>query len=110
MPTKVLHDQAQNQLHLIFQEERIVARTEWIAPNCTLDFAFDGEVIGVNIFEYYTTRNWPLTEALVEQYELGKHLDDLRLVWQAFFAPPQYAVSAIKYEGPDGNEIVVPAS
>lgn len=108
MPTLVQHDRDRNQLHLVFRRERIVALTEWIAPNATMDFAADGEVVGINIFDYYTAPVWPLTEELVELFNLGEHLEDLRLVWQAFFAPPEYKVKVLKYEGPDGNEIVLP--
>ena len=109
MPTLVQHDRGRDQLHLIFDQESLVARSVWITDYATIDLAYNGEAIGINIFEYYSRTRWPLTEQLVEQYGLGKHLDDLRLVWTSFFAPPEYAVKAIKYEGPDGNEVILPA-
>lgn len=110
MPTLVQHDRAHNVLHLIFHQDSLVARSEWINAWATIDIAFNGEAVGINILEYYTTKQWPLSEAIVEQYGLQEHLDDLRLVWTSFFAPPEYAVKAIKYEGPDGNEVIIPAS
>lgn len=109
MPTLVQHDRGRDQLHLIFDQDRIVASTKWITAGATIDLAFNDEPIGINIFEYYTRPVWPLTEELVNQYGLGKHLEDLRLVWQSFFAPPEFAVKAIKFEGPDGNEVIVGA-
>jgi hypothetical protein len=110
MPTLVQHDVGHNQLHLIFDQDRIVASTVWINDYATIDLAFDGSPVGINIFEYYTAKRWPLEEWMVEKYSLGEHLDDLRLVWESFFAPPEYAVKAIKYEGPDGNEVIIAAT
>lgn len=107
MPTEVRHDRGHDQLHLIFDQERIIARTLWICDYATIDLAYDDDPIGINIFEYYSTKRWPLTETVVEQFGLEKHLDDLRLVWQNFFAPPDFAIKSIHYEGPDGNEIII---
>lgn len=107
MPTLVQHDRGRDQLHLIFDQARIVARQEWLTDYATIDLAADNEPVGINIFQYYSNTRWPLTEVLVEQYGLAKHLEDLRLVWGSFFAPPDYQIAAVKYEGPDGEEVIV---
>ena len=107
MPILVQHDGAHDALHLVLQRDRIIARTEWITDYATIDIAYDGEPIGINIHFYYTKKMWPLTEEMVKQYGLEGHLDDLAIVWENFFAPPSFAVKSIHYEGPDGNEVIV---
>lgn len=107
MGMKVQHDRAGDQLHLIFVEDRIIATQGWCAANAIISLAYDGSPIEITILRYYTERLWLFTEHFVEQYGLGEYVDDLRLVWAKFFAPPEYAIKTISYEGPDGEEIVV---
>lgn len=109
MGTLVEHDRDANCLHIQFTRDRLIARTAWIANNATIAMAADDEPISITIYDYYTNPQWPLNEPMVHQYALGPYVDDLRLVYQTFFAPPSLAVKTIHYEGPDGNEIVIPA-
>jgi len=105
----VKHDQGHDQLHLVFRDDRIIVDREWCALNAVVSLAADGEVIEITVMNYYSDPQWLFTPEFVERYKLGEQADDLRLVFQAFFAPPNLAVKAIKYEGPDGGEIVIPA-
>lgn len=109
MPTLVQHDRDRNELHVVLQQDRLVSEREWFAPNASVELAPDGSVVEITIHGYYTKPKWPLTEDLVEKYALNEHLDDLKLVYQAFFKS-RYKAKVIKMEGPDGNEIVLPAS
>lgn len=83
---------------MIWRADRIIANTEWFAPNAYIELASDGTPVGITFCEYYTATSWTLTEAHVEQYHLEDHLDDLRLVYQAFFTPSQLTVQRIENE------------
>lgn len=108
MPTLVEHDPHHNQLHLVFQRDRLIVESEWFAPRAQIHLGSDRSPIEISIHGYYTEpKDWPLTEELVNLYGLEPWLDDLRLVWENFFAPPSYAVKSISYEGPDGEEIIL---
>lgn len=108
MPILVEHDQAHDRLHIVLQRDRIIAEGEWLARNAEIGLAFDRSPVEICIYGYYTEpKSWPLTEESVKHYGLEEHLDDLRLVWARFFAPPEYAIKMISFEGPDGEEIVV---
>lgn len=102
-----MHDQGRNELHIIFRRDKFIAHTEHFAPNGVIEIATDGTPIAITYLQYYTARDWTLTEEHVNKYALGEHLDDLRLVHRAFFTAPTYGVKEIRYEGPDGDEIVV---
>lgn len=107
MPTKVQHDRGNDRLHLIFNEDRLIVEREWCAPNAVIALAVDGEPLQITIYDYYTNPHWQFTPEFVEQYKLESYLEDLRLVHDAFFSPPNYSVKYISYEGPDGNEVIV---
>jgi len=107
MGMKVEHDRPNNELHLIFEEDRIVVTREWCAQNAIIYLAGDGAAVEVTILNYYTEPQWLFDQNFVEYYNLQSHIDDLRLIWQEFFAPKQYGVKAIHYEGPDGEEVIV---
>jgi hypothetical protein len=107
MGMTVQHDRGNDQLHLIFREDKILADTEWCASNAVISFAYDRTPVEITIYNYYSNPKWEFDEAFVEKYELLDHLDDLRLVWENFFAPKSYAVKSIHFEGPDGNEVIV---
>lgn len=107
MPIEVQHDQARNELHIIFRRDKLVTRTEWFAWNGFIEVAADDTPIAITYVQYYTDTEWTLTEGHVEAYRLGEHLDDLRLVHRAFFTPHGYGVKEIRFEDEDGNEKVV---
>ncbi len=107
MGMTVQHDRANDALHLIFRDDKIVAHTEWCASNAAIHLAYDRTPIEITIYGYYTNTRWEFDETFVKKYELEEHLDDLRLVWENFFAPPSYAVKSIHFEGPDGEEMIV---
>lgn len=98
MPTVVQHDQGRNQLHLIWRDDLLITKTEWFAPNAYIELAADNTAVGITFCEYYTAKSWTLTEAHVGQYHLEEHLDDLRLVFSAFFAPPDFSIKRIENE------------
>lgn len=106
---KVEHDRGHDQLHLIFREDRIIAHVEWCASNATISLASDNTPVEITIYKYYSATKWEFDEVFVQKYHLEEHLDDLRLVWENFFAPPNYAVSSVRYEGPDGEEVILSA-
>lgn len=108
MPIFVEHDQAHDRLHIVLQRDRLIIAGEWLAQNAEIGLAFDRSPVEICVYGYYTEpKSWPLTPELVERYGLGEWLEDLRLVWTRFFAPPEYAVKAISFEGPDGEEVVI---
>lgn len=107
MPTRVEHDRQHDRLHLVFQDDRFIAEGAWIAGNAEIALAADRSPIEVCIYGYYTEpKSWPFTEENVKLWGLQPWLEDLRLIWQNFFAPKGFAVQSIKYEGPDGEEII----
>lgn len=108
MPTLVEHDRQHDRLHLVFQRDRIIVEGGWIAHNAEIGLASDRSPVEVCIYGYYTEpKNWPFTEENVKHWGLEDWLEDLRLVYQNFFAPPSYAVSSVHYEGPDGEEVII---
>lgn len=109
MPMTVQHDRDRDQLHLILRDDRIIIDREWCAPNAAICLAADGEAIAITVYNYYTDKKWLFTPEFVEKYHLEGNLDDLRLVYEAFFAPQQMGVKYVSYEGPDGEEVIVPA-
>lgn len=107
MPTRVEHDRAHDRLHVLLQE-RIIVEGEWLSQRCEIGLAADRSVVELCFYGYYTEpKEWPLTEETVKKYHLEEFLDDLRMVWENFFSPPNFAVKSIHYEGPDGEEIIV---
>jgi len=107
MGMKVEHDRPNDQLHLVFNEDRLVTSREWCAQNAIIYLAADGAPVEITILNYYTDKQWLFDQNFVEHYNLQPHVDDLGLIWQEFFAPRQYGVKAIHYEGPDGEEVIV---
>jgi hypothetical protein len=93
---------------LVFQRDKLIAEGEWLAHNAEIGLAYDRSPVEICIYGYYTEpKSWPLTEEIVQKYGLEPWLDDLRLVWGEFFAPPNFGVKSIHYEGPDGEEVIV---
>ena len=82
----VNHDRPADQLHVQFQKDRLIVATEWFAENATIDLALDGGPVAITVFRYYTAPLWPLTEELVNRYHLAEWLDDLKIVYNAFFS------------------------
>lgn len=109
MSMTVAHDYTHDQLHLRFRDDRIIVDREWVTANSVAALSASGEILEITIYNYYTAKDWQFDEHFVERYHLEEHLDDLRLVYQAFFAPPQLAVKHVALEGPDGNELIIPA-
>lgn len=107
MGMKVEHDRPNNELHLLFEEGKLIVSREWCAKNAIIYLAADGAAVEVTILNYYTEPKWLFDQYFVEHYNLQGHIDDLGLIWQEFFAPKQYGVKAIHYEGPDGEEVII---
>lgn len=107
MPMTVQHDRDHDQLHLIFRDDRIIVDREWVTPNAVIALAGDGEAVEITIWQYYSNPQWLFDEHFVELYGLGERLEDLRLVYRAFFAPPEFAVKYVAFEGEDGEEVIV---
>lgn len=109
MGLTVEHDRPHDELHLVFRRDKLLISEEWCAKNATIALGADGEPLEITIHRYYTNTFWDFNEEFVKKYKLEEYLEDLRLVWQEFFAPPSYGVKSIHYEGPDGEEIIVRA-
>lgn len=107
MPIEVQHDQGRNELHIIFRRDKLVAYTEHFSWNGVIETAIDGAPLAITFLQYYTAKEWTLTEEHVTKYALEEHLDDLRLVHRAFFAPRSFGVKEIRFEGEDGNEKII---
>jgi hypothetical protein len=87
MPMTVQHDKQHNELHLIFRDDKLIWDQEWFAPNAFIELSADGTPVGITFVTYYTQPKWSLTEEHVKKYHLEEYLDDLRLVYKAFFEP-----------------------
>lgn len=107
MGMKVEHDRPNNELHLIFEEGRLVVSREWCAENAIIYLTADGSPVEITILNYYTEPRWLFDQRFVEHYGLQAHIDDLSLILQEFFMPKNYGVKSIHYEGPDGEEVIV---
>lgn len=107
MPTTVQHDRGNDQLHLIFRNDRLVVHQEWCAPNAIISLAADRTPLSITILGYYSDPLWLFDPTFVDYFELAEYVEDLRLVHDAFFAPPNYGVKTITVQQPDGSEIVM---
>ena len=113
MGLRIENDPGRDQLHIVFHDDKFITGGEWCTPNATIAFSGDTPV-EIIIHGYYTFRGrrqdqWLFDQNFVEKYHLEEWLDDLRLLYQALFAPPSLGVKTISYEGPDGEEIIVHA-
>lgn len=86
-------DRSQGALYLRLARSKIIAKTDPITDNASIDLTVDGEPIGITIFEYYTNRRWTLTEDVIRNHRLSSWLDDFLTVKKAWFdgVKPQLA-------------------
>lgn len=79
-------DPNNGKFHIEFRRHGVlVVRTEWFAPNASIDIGHDGGPVAITIHGFGTSTRWPLTEEHVNKYGLGEWLDDLKTVYNHFF-------------------------